>query len=204
LQQEGYPLRRQEIISRAAKLFQENGYERTSVNQIAKEMGFSKPALYYYFSDKKEILWEIYNIAISRALKEARSIVEQDMTGKEKMRLMLMTHTMLLSEDIYLWSVMFDEENSLAEDKQKLIRKNRGEYEAIFEKVYSEGVKAGDFRSCPPKIAIRAILGSFNWLYKWYQPDCAMSPKEIFEHFYDILANGFIGPAQNNIRGDNY
>ncbi len=192
-----YPLRRHEIIELAAKLFGEKGYDKTSVNQIAEEMGFTKPALYYYFKEKREILWEIYNKAMSKALKEARKISKQKLPPAEKMQLMLLTHTMLLSEDIYLWSVIFDEEISLSEEKQAIIHKNRSEYEEIFEEIYAAGVKNGHFRDLAPKLVVRIVLGSINWMYKWYDPAKHLAPKEIFDYYYAILANGFLNTEES-------
>lgn len=50
--------RRQAIIDTAADLFQEMGYERTSMNEVAKRVGGSKATLYNYFASK-EALFEI-------------------------------------------------------------------------------------------------------------------------------------------------
>ena len=190
--EDSYSVRKNEIMTRAAELFREKGYQSTSVNDIASEMGFSKPALYYYFKNKTEILWEIYNVAMNRARGEALRLSAESLTCTEKLRRMLMTHVQLVCEELPFWSVMFDEENSLAEEQQRVIRTHRREYAGIFERVYAEGVVAGEFRDCPPHIAVSAILGAYNWLYKWYQPDEEPSPDEIFRYYYDILASGFI------------
>jgi len=45
------------IISEATVLFATRGYERTSLNAIAKSIGISAPALYYHFDSKDEILF---------------------------------------------------------------------------------------------------------------------------------------------------
>ncbi len=50
--------RRQAIIDAAADLFQEMGYERTSMNEVAKRVGGSKATLYNYFASK-EALFEM-------------------------------------------------------------------------------------------------------------------------------------------------
>ena len=45
------------IVSEATTLFATRGYERTSLNAIAKSIGISAPALYYHFDSKDEILF---------------------------------------------------------------------------------------------------------------------------------------------------
>ncbi len=47
--------RRDAIIDAGLALFQEMGYERTSMNEVAKRVGGSKATLYNYFSSKEEL-----------------------------------------------------------------------------------------------------------------------------------------------------
>lgn len=47
--------RRQAIITAAAQLFQEIGYERASMNEVAKRVGGSKATLYNYFTSKEAL-----------------------------------------------------------------------------------------------------------------------------------------------------
>ena len=45
--------RREAIVEAAAQLFQEMGYERASMNELAKRLGGSKTTLYNYFPSKR-------------------------------------------------------------------------------------------------------------------------------------------------------
>jgi AcrR family transcriptional regulator len=56
---------RNSIIESAAALFDERGYEQTTTHQIATRARVSVGALYRYFSDKKEILKEVYVLEMS-------------------------------------------------------------------------------------------------------------------------------------------
>jgi len=47
---------RQRILDTARELFTEQGYDGTSLREIAEPLGFSKAALYYHFKSKEEIL----------------------------------------------------------------------------------------------------------------------------------------------------
>jgi AcrR family transcriptional regulator len=51
---------REKIIKTALKHFATKGYEKTTLNEIAKELGISKPAIYYYFKSKQELYEEIF------------------------------------------------------------------------------------------------------------------------------------------------
>ena len=48
-------VRRQEILDTAMKLFYEKGYEKTSITDIAREMGVAQGLCYRYFSSKEMI-----------------------------------------------------------------------------------------------------------------------------------------------------
>jgi AcrR family transcriptional regulator len=48
--------KRDEIVRVAAQLFQENGFERTSMSMISERLGGSKATLYGYFKSKEELL----------------------------------------------------------------------------------------------------------------------------------------------------
>ena len=51
---------RERILDIALELFTEQGYEKTSLRQIAQRLGFSKAAIYYHFASKKDILIELH------------------------------------------------------------------------------------------------------------------------------------------------
>ncbi len=51
---------RERILDIALELFTEQGYERTSLRQIAERLGFSKAAIYYHFASKEDILIELH------------------------------------------------------------------------------------------------------------------------------------------------
>jgi AcrR family transcriptional regulator len=51
---------RERILDVAVELFNEEGYERTSLRQIAERLGVTKAALYYHFKSKEDILLELH------------------------------------------------------------------------------------------------------------------------------------------------
>jgi AcrR family transcriptional regulator len=51
---------RQEILDVALELFNEQGYEKTSLREIAERLGVTKAALYYHFERKEDILLELH------------------------------------------------------------------------------------------------------------------------------------------------
>src|SRR6202041_429929 len=73
---------RQEILRTAARLFQQRGYDATSMNDVAAALKLSKGGLYHHFQSKDEILFEIMNHAMEitqeRVLNPVRGIADPE------------------------------------------------------------------------------------------------------------------------------
>ncbi|MCH8856927.1 MAG: helix-turn-helix transcriptional regulator, partial [Proteobacteria bacterium] len=55
----GFEAQREDILAAAARLFAEQGFSATSMNQVAEACGVAKPTLYHYFQDKQDLLAQI-------------------------------------------------------------------------------------------------------------------------------------------------
>src|SRR5580698_7947359 len=51
---------RERILDIALDLFIEQGFDKTSLREIAEKLGFSKAALYYHFASKEDILMALH------------------------------------------------------------------------------------------------------------------------------------------------
>ncbi len=75
---------RKKIVDTAAKLFYEQGYNSTGINQIIAEAGIAKASLYAHFSSKEDLLKE-YLLRTSVSTNEVlRNITNQKQTAEEK------------------------------------------------------------------------------------------------------------------------
>jgi AcrR family transcriptional regulator len=67
---------REQILKAALHLFAERGYPQTSMDEIAKEVGVTKPAIYHYFDSKEKLFQALVELAKAeqrRRLDEARA-----------------------------------------------------------------------------------------------------------------------------------
>src|SRR5882672_4705712 len=82
---------RQEILRTAARLFQQRGYDATSMNDVAAALKLSKGGLYHHFQSKDEILFEIMNHALDitedRVLAPVRGIADPEARLRALIRL---------------------------------------------------------------------------------------------------------------------
>jgi AcrR family transcriptional regulator len=76
----GQPGTRQRILDVALDLFVEQGYEETSLRQIAERVGVTKAALYYHFRSKDEILMTLHE-PVHELMKSAMARLEDPAGG---------------------------------------------------------------------------------------------------------------------------
>jgi AcrR family transcriptional regulator len=67
--------KKQKIMEASVKLFSENGYHATSIQQIADTLGIAKGSLYFYFNSKEDLLVYICKYYIDLFIKEFESVV---------------------------------------------------------------------------------------------------------------------------------
>ena len=79
---------KQQIISIAFNLFINNGYEKTSLADIAKQIGITKPAIYYHFESKEALFLAVVNGFITELEQWTMSIVEADVSIKEMLQIL--------------------------------------------------------------------------------------------------------------------
>src|SRR5947209_19997245 len=87
---------RQEILRTAARLFQQRGYDATSMNDISAALKLSKGGLYHHFRSKDEILFHIMNHAMDITEARVQLPVREIADPEEKLRALIRLHIQLV------------------------------------------------------------------------------------------------------------
>lgn len=180
--------RQQEVIATAARLFQEQGYEATSIQDIADELGILKGSLYYYIETKEDLLFAIIQEVHETALESLEASRGVEGNALVKIRAFVFNQVRHIASHVERAGVFFQDFRSLSPERRQLIIEERDIYEqflrGLIEQGQSEGVICSDL---DPKFATLAILGTFNWMYQWYRPSGDRTPDEIAAIFADFL-----------------
>jgi AcrR family transcriptional regulator len=187
-------LRLQKIIDTAIALFHINGYRATTLEDVSKELGITKAALYHYVSNKEKLLSIIYIQALENIFKNIGKISNTDIPADEKLRLIIRNHVKgIIIQNLPLFSVFFSEENQLPEADYKKIQKEKEKYTDIVEEIINQGISEGLFRKTDPKLQAYGIIGMCNWIYKWYGPGRTQyTPDQVADHFISFLESGYL------------
>jgi TetR/AcrR family transcriptional regulator, cholesterol catabolism regulator len=194
-------LRVQKIIDTAAALFHKQGYRSTSLDDVSKELGITKAAIYHYVSSKEKLLSIIYIQALQNIFKNTNKISGADIPPDEKLRLILRNHVKnIIIQPLSMMCVFFTEENQLPEKEFRKIQEEKNKYNRIVEKIIDEGLSLGVFRKTNSKLLAFAILGMCNWIYKWYKPGPgSYTPDQIADHFVSLLEAGYLKPIKDDV-----
>jgi AcrR family transcriptional regulator len=77
--------RRRELLVAAGEVFGRNGYNESTVDEIALQAGVSKGSVYNYFTSKKEIFEQLFISGIQSDLKHLTELVQAETTATEKL-----------------------------------------------------------------------------------------------------------------------
>lgn len=110
---------RKSILEAAMALFAERGYQQATTHQIARQAGVSVGALYRYFSDKEDILKEIYKqevTALRTRILEGFSVVDVvTKDARELVRTAIGLAFSIYSERPALWRVLLEQSRRIPE-----------------------------------------------------------------------------------------
>src|SRR5579859_579701 len=185
---------RQEILRTAARLFQQRGYDATSMNDVAAALKLSKGGLYHHFQSKDEILFEIMNHAMEiteeRVLTPVRGIADPE----ERLRALIRLHIeVVLSPRDREITVMLHENHPLPPGLRKRINTRKKDYVHFVEGLMAEVQRVRRAKgSVSPRAAAFALLGMINWIYQWYKPEGNLQAHNLVPQFTDLVFGGIL------------
>jgi AcrR family transcriptional regulator len=179
--------RRSELIACAQKLFYSKGYERTSINDIVKEVGVAKGTFYYYFDSKQAILEAMIDELVAYSVDLMRPIIENSsLNAVEKwiqaLRIVGNWKVGLRSELGALLKMMYSDENALLRFKtnQRTVEMLSPELAKIIAQGIDEGVFDTRYRKDSAKIAFGSALTFSDEMY-----DLLINPEQ-YENPADV------------------
>ena len=190
-------LKRDAVLQTAAHLFLERGYQKTSMVLLAARLKVTKPALYYYFRNKEEILVECYRAGISEIESHLERSSPEEGTGLTKLQLYVKAYATAVLTHYFGRCVAMVDDTELSAEGQHEVRSLKRRMDAALRGLVKEGMKDGSIAPCNPKLVSFAIAGAINWVGTWYEPGGDLPPDEIAREFTRILTGGLIPVASS-------
>jgi AcrR family transcriptional regulator len=184
--------KRAQILTLAKKRFERFGFNKTTVDEIAKDASISKRTLYEEFENKGTILEELVMFEVLSIRKAILNQVNKIVDPTEKLQTFIRLALKYLDQNSFILSVLHDESGffqPFLKDKPQIIETG---LEEIFVSILKEGIQQGVFRKMDEKIVGLCISLLFKRLtYGRNSPDhpFGLSQTNEFIHF---IINGVI------------
>ncbi|MGG4581910.1 TetR/AcrR family transcriptional regulator [Alcaligenes sp. Me129] len=191
-QDEQYQLKRQAVIAEASRAFGHRGYQNVSLDEIAKSLNVTKPALYHYFKSKQELLYECHNLSMEigdMALEEAMTTGKN---GLEKLENFVSIYIRDFASELGASAVLHEYSGMTPKDRKQIMARRR-QFDLRLRDLIQEGIDDKTIAECNPKLAVFWFMGAITSIPRWYRLDGDLSGADIAQTFVHFLVKGIQG-----------
>ena len=161
---------REEILAQAAKLIFDQGYEATTMRQIAGRLKIKPGSLYYHFESKQDILFELVTTTIRPLTAGAKQLCSHEPGPELKLAAIVVNHVVLHALKPTTATLADSELRSLAGHLRDEHLRARDEYEMLVIEALRRGARAGRFDVLDPKLVAYALISQSSNVGIWYDP----------------------------------
>jgi len=183
-----FEVQRHRILKAAATCFNEKGFSGTSLKDVSRHLGLTDAALYYYVKNKEELVYQCY----LRAAELGRDAMDrgrnEGVTGFEQAFLYIRYHIEIMVGERGPVAIMSEIPSLKRSHRNEILQVSR-QHSAGFEQLLASGVEDGSISACDVRMTGNAIMGSINWIPKWFHGKSGAA-KQIHSEFPKILMRG--------------
>jgi AcrR family transcriptional regulator len=183
----GYNL--EAVLDGAVEVFNERGYDRTRVEDVARRLGVSKSAIYHHVAGKEQLL----GLALDRAL-DGLFAVADDVTAAggravDRLEQLVRGSVDVLSDRLPYVTLLVRVHGGTDVERRALQR--RRQFDQLVAGLVAEAVADGDVRQdIDPATTSRLLFGMVNSLVEWYRPRRPASPADIADAVVHVAFDG--------------
>ena len=185
-----WELQKDRMLRAAARCFNEKGYSGTSLKDVARLLGLTDAALYYYVRNKEELVYQCYLRAGDVGREALDRAIADGANGLDIVRRYLRYHLEAMTGERGPIAIMSEIPSLEPAHRDEILEISR-RHSARFEDVLEKGIADGSVAPCDVRMTGNAIMGSLNWVPKWFHGDAAVAEKVVAE-FPAILSAGLV------------
>ncbi|MHB8950119.1 MAG: TetR/AcrR family transcriptional regulator [Rhodoferax sp.] len=185
--------RRQQLLTAAARLFRDQGFDATSTRDIAASVGMHSGSPFYHFKSKDALLLAVMEEGMRSALArqaealqgaQAAAVVAAGSSPPARQAVLQLRRLIRAHFDTLLGPgndfipVMLYEHRSLNARQRAALAQLQVAYEAAWTPVLEALYASGHLRA-PVKLARLLILGALNWSVQWFDEKKGASLDEL-------------------------
>jgi AcrR family transcriptional regulator len=171
--------RREQIRTLAAEMFFDQGYESTTMRQLAAALEIKPGSLYYHFPDKEQILFDLVRSIMRQLTDGARQLCSRESDPELKLTAVVVNHVVLHALRPKATTLGDTELRSFTGRRRTASIRDRDEYERLLLDVLDEGMKAGRFHLLDPKLTAYALIAQGSNVGIWYHEAGRLSLEQV-------------------------
>lgn len=181
-----------QIIEAALTVIAENGYHASQVAKIANEAGVADGTIYLYFENKEDILVSVFKEKMGQFTSRIQKQIERQSNASDKLRTLIYTHFVQLSENYQLAIVAQLELRQSNKQLRLKINNVLKEYLNIIDQIIQEGREEELFRSDFPLPLVRQmIFGTLDEIVTtWLMQERRYNLVELTDNVHQLIVQG--------------
>jgi AcrR family transcriptional regulator len=166
------------LLDIAVAVFNERGYDATSMDELAARLGITKSAIYHHVPSKVELL----RLALDRALDALFAVTEEPGATSgpaiDRLEHVVRGSVRVLTEQLPFVTLLLRVRGNSPVEEAALRR--RREFDRIVTDLVRAAEEEGDVRpDVDPAVTSRLLFGTVNSLTEWYRPDGGLSADDL-------------------------
>lgn len=184
---------RRELVDSALALFELEGFDRTSLQQIVARANLTKGAFYHHFESKEDLLWQIQNEYLDTQIEAATAIIEKRGDVVDELRDLIRLSLSGVATYRAHVAIFYQERRQLTGDRMTSVNEKRRQLETLFRSAVERGIAAGAFRDdVNGRVVSFGILGMCAWAYQWFNPDGTLTIDQVADQFCVVVLDGLV------------
>lgn len=185
----------QERLRHAAlELFTAQGYQSTSLRDLAGYLGMQAGSLYNYIENKQSLLFDLIEEALDALLAEIRSSIKHGNTREERLRIFVQVSLGFQKRERKRMALIHRETINLSAEQQSHVQHLVDEYARCLEWVIAGQPSRPASTNSRLKLMIGAIMGMIQGLHSWSSDDASPPLRDEVDQLIRMI-NGAIGAA---------
>jgi len=188
-------MRRAEICRTAAQIIREQGYDATSVQDIARALGMTKAGLYHYISGKEALLFEIMSFGMDQIDAEVVAPTRGVADPADRLRQIMFRHALIATRARGAVAQLADEIRALPPPaRRKITRRMRGYFEFV-RRTLADLDAQGRLRPTDLTVATFTVLGMILWQPRWFRHGGRLTAEQVANEVADLALTALLRPS---------
>jgi AcrR family transcriptional regulator len=186
------PERLSQILDGSLRIFYEQGYDASSMQDIADAAGILKGSIYHYIDTKEDILY-LMLLRIHESFPRLPDLNASEDTIS-KIRSFVEHYVLHVARNIEGATVFHREFRRLTPRRRRVIIARRNKHDDWLRAAIARGVKDGTVpKGTDPKLVSMAIFGMASGLHGWYHQDGPIKPETIATTYAELAVRMLVG-----------